>query len=192
MARSRDYRAEYQRRIERGLARGLSRSQARGHPRSSESLGSGRMTVPAYDPRLEAGLKLIRAGTPLTHAAPAIGVSRERLRRYVVQTGVVEKQRGRWTVLQDNRARVMPIFSAGRSITVSIAGYEQSALAGRYMAAVGAFRDSNDPSYLAPFVGESITDVRGKRHLFETRPNMLYRLAIGDDDPFEQIYRIVA
>ncbi len=192
MARQRDYHAEYQRRIERGRARGLSRSQARGHPRSSESLGSGRMTVPAYDPRLEAGLKLIRAGTPLTHAAPAIGVSRERLRRYVVQTGVVEKQRGRWTVLQDNRARVMPIFSAGRSITVSIAGYEQSALAGRYMAAVGAFRDSNDPSYLEPFVGESITDVRGKRHLFETRPNMLYRLALGDDDPFEQVYRIVA
>ncbi len=192
MARQRDYRAEYQRRIERGLARGLSRSQARGHPRSSESLTSGRMTVPAYDPRLEAGLKLIRAGTPLNRAAPTIGVSRERLRRYVVQTGVVEKQRGRWTVVQDTRVRIIPIFSAGRSITVTIAGYEQSALAGRYMAAVRAFRDSNDPSYLTPFVGEFITDVRGKRHVFETRPNMLYRLALGDDDPFEQIYRIVA
>lgn len=192
MARPRDYQAEYQRRIERGLAHGLSRSQARGHPRSSESLISGRMTVPTYDPRLEAGLKLIRAGTPLTQAAPAIGVSRERLRRYVIQTGVVEKQRGRWTVIQDNRPRVMPIFSAGRSITVTIAGYEQSALAGRYMAAVRAFRDSNDPSYLEPFVGESVTDIQGMHHVFETRPNMLYRLALGDDDPFEQIYRIVA
>jgi len=192
MARQRDYRAEYQRRIERGLAQGLSRSQARGHPRSGESPVSGRMTVPAYDPRLEAGLKLIRAGTPLTQAAPTIGVSQERLRRYAVQTGVVEKQRGRWTVVQDDRVRVMPIFSAGRSITVTIAGYEQAARAGRYMAAVGAFRDSNDPSYLAPFVGEFVTDVQGKRHVFETRPNTLYRLAIGGDDPFEQIYRIVA
>lgn len=192
MARQRDYRAEYQRRIERGLSQGLSRSQARGHPRSSEPLVSGRTTVPAYDPRLEAGLKLIRAGTPLTQAAPAIGVSRERLRRYVVQTGVVEKQRGRWTVIQDNRVRVMPIFSAGRSITVTIAGYEQSALAGRYMAAVRAFRDSNDSSHLTPFVGEFVTEVQGKRHVFETRPNTLYRLALGDDDPFEQIYRIVA
>jgi hypothetical protein len=86
----------------------------------------------------------------------------------------------------------MPIFSAGRSITVTIAGYEQSALAGRYMAAVRAFRNSNDPSYLEPFAGEFVTDVRGNRHVFETRPNTLYRLALGDDDPFEQIYRIVA
>lgn len=192
MARQRDYRAEYRRRIERGLARGLSRSQARGHPRSGEAPVSRRSSAPAYDPRLEAGIKLIRAGTPLTRAAPAIGVSRERLRRYATQTGVVEKQRGRCTVIRDNRVRVMPIFSAGRSITVTIAGYEQSALAGRYMAAVRAFRDSNDPGYLAPFVGEFVSDIHGKHHLFETRPNVLYRLAIGDDDPFEQIYRIVA
>jgi hypothetical protein len=192
MARPRDYRAEYQRRIERGLARGLSRSQARGHPRSGEAPISQRTSTPAYDPRLEAGLKLMRAGTPLTRAAPIIGVSRERLRRYVVQTGVVEKQRGRWTVIRDTRVRVMPIFSAGRSITVTIAGYEQAALAGRYLAAVRAFRDSNDPSYLEPFVGEFVTDVHGKRRVFETRPNVLYRLALGDDEPFEQIYRIVA
>ncbi len=192
MPRQRDYRAEYRRRIEKGLSQGLSRSQARGHPRSSESLASGRMTFPAYDPRLEAGLKLMSAGTSLTHAAPAIGVSRERLRRYVTQTGVVEKQRGRWTVMQDNRIRAMPIFTAGRSLTVTIAGYEQSALAGRYTAAVRAFRDSNDPAYLDPFVDEFVTDVHGKRHVFETRPNVLYRLALGDDDPFEQVYRIVA
>ncbi len=192
MAHQRDYRAEYRRRIERGLARGLSRSQARGHPRSGEASVSGRSQVPVYDPRLEAGLKLMRAGTPLTWAAPAIGVSRERLRRYVTQTGVVEKQRGRWTVIRDTRVRVMPIFSAGRSITVTIAGYEQSVLAGRYLAAVRAFRDSNDPSSLTPFVGEFVTDIHGKRHVFETRPNVLYRLALGDDDPFEQIYRIVA
>ncbi len=192
MAARRDYRAEYQRRIERGLTRGLSRSQARGHTRPGEAPISRRGAMPAYDPRLEAGLKLIRAGTPLTRAAPVIGVSQERLRRYVTQTGVVEKQGGRWTVVRDNRVRVMPIFSAGRSITVTIAGYEQSALAGRYLAAVRAFRDSNDPSYLEPFVGEFVTDVRGKRHVFETRPNVLYRLAAGRGESFEQIYRIVA
>lgn len=192
MARPRDYHAEYQRRIARGLGRGLSRSQARGHPGSGEAPVSRRTSTPAYDPRLEAGIKLMRAGTPLTRAAPVIGVSRERLRRYVVGTGVVERQRGRWTVIQDNRVRVMPIFSAGRSLYVMIAGYEQAALAGRYMAAVGAFRDSNDPSFLEPFIGEVVTDVRGTRHLFETRPNTLYRLAIGDDEAFEQIYRIVA
>ncbi|MGI8405376.1 MAG: hypothetical protein ACR2OE_11540 [Thermomicrobiales bacterium] len=91
MARPRDYQQEYQRRIARGLAGGLSRSQARGHPGSGEAPASRRTSTPAYDPRLEAGIKLMRAGTPLTRAAPAIGVSRERLRRYAVGTGVVEK-----------------------------------------------------------------------------------------------------
>lgn len=86
----------------------------------------------------------------------------------------------------------MPIYSRGRSIMVTIAGYEQSALAGRYMAAVRAFLRSNDPASLDPFVGEAVTDVRGKRHIFETRPNTLYRLALGDEESFEQIYRIVA
>ncbi|MGI8474948.1 MAG: hypothetical protein ACR2OO_01025 [Thermomicrobiales bacterium] len=192
MTRQRDYQAEYQRRIARGLASGPSRSQARGHPRSGEAPVSRRTSTPAYDPRLEAGIKLMRAGTPLIRAAPTIGVSRERLRRYAIQTGVVEKQRGRWAVIRDNRVRVMPIFSAGRTLTVTIASYEQAALAGRYMAAVRTFRDSNDPSYLEPFVGEFVTDVRDTRHVFETRPNTLYRLAIGDDEAFEQIYRIVA
>lgn len=192
MARPRDYRADYQRRIARGLARSLSRSQARGHPQWGEAPVSGRSQVPFYDRRLEAGIKLMRTGTPLTRAAPQIGVSRDRLRRYAMQTGVVAKQRGRWTIIQDNRVRVLPLFSAGRSLTVTIAGYEQSALAGRYLAAVRAFRDSNDPRYLDPFVGAFVTDVRGQRQVFETRPNVLYRLALANDEPFEQVYRIVA
>jgi hypothetical protein len=192
MAARRDYRAEYARRIERGLARGLSRSQARGHARPGEAPVSPRGTMPAYDPRLEAGLKLIRQGTTLTRAAPVIGVSAERLRRYVTQTGVVAKQRGRWTVGDDRRPRQMPIFSRGRAVTVTVPGYEQAHYAGRYLAAVRAFLASNDPAYLDPFVGEAVTDVRGKRHVFETRPNVLYRLAAGRGESFEQIYRIVA
>lgn len=192
MTRPRDYRAEYARRIERGLGQDLSRSQARGHPRPGEAPVSRRGAMPAYDPRLEAGLKLIRAGTPLTRAAPVIGVSRERLRRYVAQTGVVAKRGGRWTVVQDQRPRQIQLFSWGRALTVTVPGYEHAALVGRYLAAVGAFLDSNDPTHLDPFVGEAITDVRGKRHSFETRPNVLYRLAAGRGESFEQIYRIVA
>ncbi len=191
MARPRDYRAEYARRIERGLGHGLSRSQARGHPRPGEAPVSRRGATPAYDPRLEAGLKLIRAGTPLTRSAPAIGVSRERLRRYVAQTGVVEKRGGRWTVVHDPRPRRIQLFSRGRELTITVPGYEPAALVGRYLAAVHAFLASNDPTYLDPFVGEAVTDVKGTRHVFETRPNVLYRLKHAGYDPFEQVYRIV-
>ncbi len=86
----------------------------------------------------------------------------------------------------------MPIFSRGRELTVTVAGYEQAAHAGRYLAAVRAFLGSNDPAYLDPFVGEAVTDVTGTRHVLETRPNVLYRLAAGRGESFEQIYRIVA
>lgn len=191
MARQRDYRAEYARRIERGLSRGLSRSQARGHPGPGEAFRSRRGATPAYDPRLEAGLKAIRAGTPLSRAAPAIGVSPERLRRYVAQTRVVEKRGGRWVVGHDPRSRRLPVYSRGRAVTITVVGYEAAALIGRYMAAVGAFLASNDPANLAPFVSEAVTDAKGKRHVFETRPNVLYRLAASPAESFEQVYRIV-
>lgn len=191
MAAPRDYQAEYARRIAIGEGRGLSRSQARGHARPGEAPVSGRGATPAYDPWLEQGLKAIRAGTPLTRAAPAIGVSPERLRRYVAQTGVVEKRGGRWVVGHDARLRQLPLYSRGRAVTITVAGYEPAALIGRYMAAVRAFLESNDPANLAPFVGESVADVAGKRHVFETRPNVLYRLAAAPAESFEQVYRIV-
>jgi hypothetical protein len=192
MAARRDYRAEYARRIERGLARGLSRSQARGHARPGEAPVSRGGAMPTYDPRLETGLKAIRGGRSLTKAATSIGVAPERLRHYVAQTGVVTKRGGRWTVIHDPRRREIQTYSRGRALTITVPGYEQAALVGRYREAVRAFRDSSDPAYLDPFVGEAVTDVRGKRHVFETRPNVLYRLAAGRGESFEQIYRIVA
>ncbi len=114
------------------------------------------------------------------------------MRRYVGQTGVVEKRGGRWAVGHDPRPRELPVYSRGRAVAITVAGYEPAALIGRYMAAVRAFRDSNDPANLAPFVGESVTDVKGKRHVFETRPNVLYRLTVAPAESFEQVYRIVA
>lgn len=190
MAKPRDYRAEYTRRIERGLARGLSRSQARGHPRPGES-HTAKAALPSYDPRLEAGLKAMRGGKSLGKAARAIGVAPERLRGYVAQTGVVAKQGRRWRVLHDARPRQIQFYSRGRALTITVPGYERAALVGRYLAAVKAFRDSNDPSHLVPFVDEGVTDAAGIYHPFETRPNVLYRLAATPAEPFEQVYRIV-
>src|SRR5829696_747587 len=137
MARKkRDYKAEYRRRIERGLAKGLSKSQARGHPRPGEEYSSARTCTPRYDRRLEMGLKEIRRGKSLEASARSVHVAPERLRSYAQGTGVVHKERGRWVVKDDLRARRVQVFSGGRAHEITVAGYAESELVGRYMAAV--------------------------------------------------------
>jgi hypothetical protein len=188
----RDYAAEYARRIARGLGKGLTRAQARGHPRPHEHHLLARITLPAYDKQLEEGLKAVRNGKTLNAAARSLGVSPERLRHYLAQTGVMTKQRGRWVAASDLRLREVLVYSDGQALVITVAGYERAALIGRYMAAVGQFLRTNDPTYLEPFVGDGVEDIRGARYLFETRPNILYRLTSSGLTPFEQVYRIVA
>lgn len=192
MARQRDYQAEYQRRIERGTARGLSRSQARGHPRGGEAPASTRGTASRYDRHLEEGLKAVRGGSSVKAAAKSIHVAPERLRYYLAQTGVAEKQGGRWQIVNDRRPREMSIYSRGQLRQLVLPGYDEAAKAGGYLDAVGKFLDSNDPAHLAPFAGQSVMDIEGIEHPFETRPNVLYRLALTRDESFEMVYRIVA
>ncbi len=187
----RDYRAEYRRRIARGRSRGMSRAQARGHPRAGESHVSPRRAPPTYDRRLEHGLKLLKDGRSLSGAARDLGVSPERLRHYLGQTGIVAKTGQRWIVRDDRRSREMLLFSDGQARKVLV-GPEGASAVGRYMSAVGRFLESNDPVHLKPFVGGSIADVHGAIHPFETRPNALYRLDASGGETFEQVYRIVA
>ncbi len=192
MARKRDYKAEYRRRVERGLAQGYTRSQARGHPGKGQRYLSGEKVTPHYDRKLESGLKAMRSGKSLTAAARSAHVAPERLRDYAGQTGVARKERGRWMVTRDNRPREMPIYSGGKQLKITVAGYEQAALVGRYMAAVKEFLATNDRTNLDPFVGETVTDVNGRPYVFETRPNALYRLDASGGEPFEEVYKIVA
>jgi hypothetical protein len=191
MKRQRNFKEEYARRIARGLARGLSRSQARGHPKPKETKASAKKPVSSYDPRLEQGLKSLRQGQSLSSSAKSISVSPKRLRRYVLNTGVVEKRGRRWVVRNDRRRRQIPLYSDGKLITVIVRGYEAAASIGRYMAAVKQFLATNDIEHLAPFVGEAVTDTARKVHLFETRPNVLHRLNAVGSESFEQIYRIM-
>ena len=183
MIKKRDYKAEYRRRIERGLTQGLTRSQARGH---------GKPKQVSYNPRLEEGLKVIRKGSSLSKAAKSIHAAPETLRRYIKQAGVAKKKNGRLFVGTDQRKRQMPIFSTGKEHTITVANYDAAFEAGRYMAAVKTFLATNDPSVLKPFKGQSIIDVSGKQYIFETRPNVLYRLQASQTESFEDVYRIVS
>jgi hypothetical protein len=191
MARRRDYRAEYDRRVARGVGRGLTRSQARGHPGIGQVHISPRVSVPPYDPVLEEGIREIREGGTIVGSSRRLGVSSDRLRRYLARSGVGVRERGRWHIGPDRRPRRLPLYSAGRVIDVIVPGYDEAVLVGQYMAAAGRFQATNDPLDLAPFRGGGVRDVRGGFHPFETDPNSLYRLMAGGPEPFELVYRIV-
>lgn len=191
MAKKRDYKAEYKRRIEHGLKQGLSRSQSRGHARPGEVKASS-IKKPSYNRRMEEGLKAIRKGQSLSKAAESIKAAPKTLRKYIERTGVAKKEGSRWQIGTDQRPREMLTYSGGRIYTITVSDYDAARKAGLYMAAVQKFLSTNDKSVLNPFIGESVVDVKGKRYVFETRPNVLYRLNASETEPFEDVYRIVA
>jgi hypothetical protein len=82
-------------------------------------------------------------------------------------------------------------YSRGQAISIVVGDFASASKVGRFMAAVGKFLTANNPAGLAEFVGESVRDVSGTTHVFETRPNALYRITSSTDQTFEQIYRIV-
>ena len=190
--RKRNYKAEYARRIARGKAKGLSRSQARGHPHHHEPYISEIIKARPWDPELEEGLKQVREGESLAAAAKRLHVAPERLRAYLVRTGVARKERARWRVGPDARQRQMLIYTRGRELIVVLPDFSSAQLASRYMAAVGQFLDSNDPAGLKEFAGKGVSDTGGQFHPFETRENTLYRLTETQTESFQDVYRIVA
>jgi len=189
MARTRDYQAEYQRRIASGLKRGLSRSQSRGHPAILEPGASG-----AYAPKpdaLEAALRELRGGASQKAAARSGGVSRERFRRFIYGNKLAERHGRHWT-LTDERPRRVATIHQGETKSVTVANFSEARKAGEYFQAAGQFIRTNDITWLEPFEGDGLVDVRGKFFRFETNPNALYRHAAQDTPVFHEIYQIVS
>jgi hypothetical protein len=144
-----------------------------------------------WDPRLEEGVKRVRAGGTLAEAARDARTTQARMAAYLAATGVARQEGGRWTVGPDRRPRAVVLYSRGRAVEVVVGGYDEARLVGEYMNAVARLQEVNDPSPLAPFRGRGVTDARGRSHPFETDPAELYRLMAAGPEPFEQVYRIV-
>lgn len=181
----------YQRRIARGLARGLSVSQARGHPRPGERHVSSKAAGHRPDRKLFEGLKALRETRNIGQAAKRAKVAPERLRNFVRGLDFVEKRGGRYSVGKDPWIRRVIFYSNGRKVDTLVQGYEPARLIGLYWDAVGDFLSANEPAYLAPYEGVQVRDYSGKTYVFETRPNVLYRLDNEGLNSFEQIYKIV-
>ena len=187
MARkNRDYAAEYRTSHRQGLSRGLTRAQARGHAHRQAWFWNDRPTIASWNSASEVSAKR----RSMTRMARSLGVSSERLRDYAVRSGVVEKQAGRYVAIDDDRLREVTTFSRGREEIVVLRGFKESSKWGRYMAAVGRFLDTNDPTVLLPLEDDVLTDGDGKAWPFEVRPNVLYRLNVSIDDPSVGLYRI--
>jgi hypothetical protein len=178
----RNYAAEYRRRIERGLSKGLNRSQARGH----RPVGIATVS----DDRLELALRQLRKTGTIKDAVREARVSAERFRRFLRDQGLAEHQ-GRGWAFKDDRPREFTTITTRGEKTLTVIGFDAASLIGRYNAAVRIFLETNDAGKLAPFVGVSFSDARGRRHVFETDPNTLYRVAGTGSDAFNQIYRII-
>ena len=144
----------------------------------------------ASDERLEAALKELRRTGNQGSAAKTAGVSAERLRRFLREQGLARREGRAWTIT-DNRPREMLMITRGAERLIKVRGFEPASRIGSHANAVRHLLETNNPSELAPFAGQSITDLSGRKHPFETDPNALYALAAAGSEGFEHVYRLV-
>lgn len=142
------------------------------------------------DSRLQRGLAVLREDGSIASAAKAARMSPEKFKRTALKKKAIRKKGKVWIVSRELR-RQMLIYSDGKQVTVTLPSQRSARNVGKYMSAVGAFVRSNNIRLLDDFIDRGVTDIAGKRHIFETDPNTLYRLTSSKDEAFEDVYRIV-
>ncbi len=187
--RNRDYRSEYRRRIERAEVRGLSRSQARGRANAGERTLRSPQNAELARERLEAALRILRTKGNAQRAAAEAKISPERFRRFLRDEAIANRDRRAW-VITDNRRRTIKAITTHGDIVFEVLGFDDASLAYRHRSAVKQYLATNDPTFLAPFAGAFVRDLKGKAHFLETRQNKLYRISHHGGDGFEDVYRI--
>ncbi len=125
-------------------------------------------------------------------AARSTGVSESQLRRLIRNYRLAkwDQSKHKWKIT-DRVTREVGIASNGRAKAIVVRGFVRAQLAKGYTAAVKNFLETNDVAALAPYQGLSITDVGKNKHLLETRPNVLLRLANTGGDAEMKIYRLI-
>ena len=184
----------WQRRIASGVRRGLTRSQAAGKPKVGETYASGRPTVPARDPRLEAALRKLRtSNVSLTNVALEAGIRRERLSRYIKSVAGAYRE-GRVWHFDDRRIRAMAIIAEGaeRPVKVRVEGFEAAHVAGLHIHEAGlALKDHRfREEFQRRWRGRQIRDAEGQWHKLSTDLNQIYEAVLSHDYSFERFYRI--
>lgn len=141
------------------------------------------------DERLQTGLTALNQSGSILVAAKAARTTAKKFKRAALKKKAIKKRGKLWIVSRD-LFREMLIYSDSKQITVKLR-LRSARQAGKYMSAVGAFLRSNNIRILDEFIDRGVKDIAGKRHVFETNPNVLYQLASSTDEAFEAVYRIV-
>jgi hypothetical protein len=142
------------------------------------------------DRYFQVALRLLQEGKTLTVAAREIGVSPNRLEWQLRSTRAARKRKGRWLVRAD-LPRQMLLFSTQGAFIILPANRYQASKGAKFMSAVGRALGSNEPSEIMTFEGKSLADAHGRKWLFETDLDALYRLASTGKETFESVYRVV-
>jgi hypothetical protein len=125
-------------------------------------------------------------------ATDGTSVSGSRLYRLIRRYKLArwDRKKRKW-ISTDRLVREVAAHTTRGYMLIKLRGFSQTSLAMSHFAARNAFLASNDVALLAPFKGSSVTDVSGKKHLLETRPNVLLRLANAGSDADMKIYRLI-
>jgi hypothetical protein len=142
--------------------------------------------------QLDHARRLFMVTRSVKGSARSTGVSESQLRRLIRNYRLAkwDRSKRKWKIT-DRVTREVGIASNGRAKAIIVRGFVRAQLAKGYTAAVKRFLETHDVAVLVPYVGQSITDISKNKHILETRPNVLLRLANTGGDAEMKIYRLI-